>query len=103
MPSGTNSGNVIKADIIIPATGLRIVPIGGAVAEVDGKKIEPGKLFLWRGCMLESVPNFGMMLGILSVHMDAWGGHRSPTAYQSDEGDEETWQRVSHAMDRPQR
>ena len=59
----TKCGNVIKADIIIPATGLRIVPMGGALADVDGKKIEPGKLFMWRGCMLESMPNFGIMLG----------------------------------------
>ena len=59
----TKSGKVIKADIIIPATGLRILPVGGVLAEVDGKKIEPGKLFMWRGCMLEGVPNFGITLG----------------------------------------
>lgn len=57
------SGQELPADIIITATGLKFQMFGGAVLKVDDKVIDPGDRFLWRGCMLEGVPNFGMYMG----------------------------------------
>lgn len=64
-PTGikTKGGANIEADIIVPATGLRISPAGGMRVEVDGTPVVFGDKFMWRGCMLDNVPNMGMALG----------------------------------------
>lgn len=57
------SGQVLEADLIITATGLKFQMFGGAVIKVDGHLVNPGKTFVWRGCMLEGVPNMAMYMG----------------------------------------
>ncbi|KDN41789.1 FAD/NAD(P)-binding domain-containing protein [Tilletiaria anomala UBC 951] len=58
-----NSGKEIAADIIIPATGLRVQLFGGAELEVDGKKIHAGEKFIYKGFMLQDVPNMCISFG----------------------------------------
>ena len=57
------SGEELPADIIITATGLQLQLAGGADMTVDGEGVIPGDTFVYRGCMLSSVPNFAMCVG----------------------------------------
>lgn len=57
------SGQELEADIIITATGLQLQMLGGAEVFVDGAKIEPGKSYTYKGCMLSGVPNLAFVFG----------------------------------------
>ena len=57
------SGRDLKADIIVLATGLNMKFIGGTTLNVDGKQLDPGKLFVYRGMMLANVPNMVQVFG----------------------------------------
>jgi cation diffusion facilitator CzcD-associated flavoprotein CzcO len=58
-----DSGEELAADIIVFATGLNLKFIGGATLTVDGKVIDPSKLFVYRGMMLADVPNLVQVFG----------------------------------------
>ena len=57
------SGGRLDADIIVTATGLRVVTMGGATMTVDGEVIRPADTFNYKGCMLSGVPNFALTFG----------------------------------------
>ena len=57
------SGEKIKADIIITATGLKIQVGGGADISIDGKPVHLADKFMWRGTMLQDVPNLWYVIG----------------------------------------
>lgn len=57
------SGEEVKADIIITATGLKIQVGGGAQLLVDDKPVDLADKFLWKGCMLQDVPNLWYVIG----------------------------------------
>lgn len=57
------SGKHIEADILITATGLDLQMLGGANLFVDGKKIEVRERMMYKGLMLEGVPNFALVFG----------------------------------------
>lgn len=57
------SGQELKADIIVSATGLKIKVLSGMVLIVDGKPINPGDRLLYKGIMFNDVPNFAMWFG----------------------------------------
>ncbi|MEU5841038.1 NAD(P)/FAD-dependent oxidoreductase [Rhodococcus sp. NPDC047139] len=57
------SGRELEADILVPATGLRLVPAGGVEFVVDGEKVDLSKKFIYRGMMLDGVPNAAMCVG----------------------------------------
>lgn len=57
------SGEDIEADILIPATGLRLVPAGGISLTIDGEKVDLSQRFIYRGMMLDGVPNAAMCVG----------------------------------------
>jgi len=57
------SGKIIVADVIVTATGLKMEMLSGMDLAVDGKKVEIGKHFLYRGGMLDSVPNAIFYIG----------------------------------------
>jgi len=57
------SGKELEADIIITATGLNLQMFGGAELNVDGKKVETGKLYAYKGAMYSDVPNFASVFG----------------------------------------
>ncbi len=57
------SGTTLEADIVVTATGLRLLPLGGIHIEVDGTALEPGETFVYRGFMLSGVPNLAISIG----------------------------------------
>lgn len=57
------SGKEIEADIIVPATGLDVQFWGGMALEVDGQKVDGGKLTNYKGMMFSQVPNLVTTFG----------------------------------------
>ena len=57
------SGERLDADIVVTATGLRVVTMGGAAMTVDGRAVAPSDTFNYKGCMLSGVPNFALTFG----------------------------------------
>src|SRR5262249_53374784 len=58
-----HSGQQLDADIIVKATGLQMLALGGVQLFVDGTTIDPGKTFIYKGTMLSNVPNFAFCIG----------------------------------------
>ncbi|GGF18564.1 flavin-containing monooxygenase [Williamsia phyllosphaerae] len=57
------SGDRLDADIVVTATGLQVLAFGGIDLSIDGTELKPNEKFLYRGRMLEEVPNFAWSLG----------------------------------------
>ena len=57
------SGGLLEADIIIQATGLDLVALGGIDYSVDGKPFDMSKAFAYRGLMLSDLPNLAFTVG----------------------------------------
>ncbi len=58
-----DSGTAIPADVIVMATGLNLLVIGGMTLTVDGEPVDTGKTLTYKGMMLEGVPNFALTIG----------------------------------------
>jgi monooxygenase len=61
------SGESIDADIIVTATGLDIVVLGGAEFHVDGRRVEFSEVFTYKGVMIEGVPNVVSTFGYINA------------------------------------
>jgi monooxygenase len=57
------SGAEIAADIIVTATGLNLIALGGINLTVDGRPIDPGKTLNYRGTMFSGIPNLAAVFG----------------------------------------
>jgi monooxygenase len=57
------SGNHLTADIIVTATGLRLVALGAMEFCVDGNSIDLSKALVYKGMMLSDLPNLAVMTG----------------------------------------
>ena len=57
------SGEELPADIIVTATGLQIQILGGVHVEVDGKPVSTHDTVLYKGVMVDGVPNAMIILG----------------------------------------
>ena len=57
------SGEELQADIIVPATGLKLQSLGGMAVEVDGRDIVIGETTNYKGFTLSNVPNFAWTVG----------------------------------------
>ena len=57
------SGQELEADIVISATGLRMLALGGVKLAVDAVAVEPGRTFIYKGVMLGNIPNFAFCVG----------------------------------------
>jgi len=57
------SGTRVDADIVVTATGLNLLAIGGIALEVDGQPIDLATTVAYKGMMLSGVPNFALALG----------------------------------------
>ncbi len=51
------SGRELPADIVVTATGLKLVPLGEATLTVDGKPVLPAEVMTYKGMMFGDVPN----------------------------------------------
>ena len=88
------SGEELKADLVVTATGLVLKFAGGMKLVVDGRPVEPSKLLNYKGAMFSDVPNMACTFGYTNAswtlkadltseyllrllrHMDAIGAHR---------------------------
>jgi monooxygenase len=57
------SGGQLDADIIVTATGLRLLALGNVHLTVDGAPVDPGQTFIYKGTMVSNVPNFAFCIG----------------------------------------
>jgi monooxygenase len=58
-----SSGAELPADIVVTATGLELLFLGGMVLTVDGDVVELPEKFVYKGMMLEGVPNLALAVG----------------------------------------
>lgn len=52
-----SSGMKLEADIIISATGLKLLAFGGSKISIDNKKFSPADAVTYKGLMLSGLPN----------------------------------------------
>ena len=57
------SGSELEADLIVTATGLKMVPLGGIGLNVDGSDVELPETLVYRGMLLSGVPNMAFAFG----------------------------------------
>jgi cation diffusion facilitator CzcD-associated flavoprotein CzcO len=57
------SGRVLEADIVVTATGLRMLPLGGIALSVDGADVELPERTVYKSMMLSGIPNFAFVFG----------------------------------------
>jgi monooxygenase len=57
------SGAEIEADIVITATGLNLLALGGMTVAVDGRDIELSETVGYKGIMFSGIPNLAVALG----------------------------------------
>jgi monooxygenase len=95
------SGAELEADVIVTATGLNLLFLGGLRLAVDGEEVDLPRTMTYKGMMLSGVPNFAFTVGYtnaswtlkadltseyvcrLLAHMDAHG-HRQCVPEVSD-------------------
>jgi cation diffusion facilitator CzcD-associated flavoprotein CzcO len=57
------SGHYLEADLVVTATGLDLLALGGIAMVVDGKPVELNKTLSYKGMMLADVPNMAYVIG----------------------------------------
>lgn len=57
------SGEHIETDIIVKATGLNLLPLGGIKPHIDGKEVILNQCVTYKGMLLSGVPNFAIAVG----------------------------------------
>jgi cation diffusion facilitator CzcD-associated flavoprotein CzcO len=57
------SGEELEADVIITATGLQLLPLGGLDVTVDGEPLDLPQRMTYKGMMLGGVPNAALVIG----------------------------------------
>lgn len=57
------SGRELAADVVVTATGLRLLALGGVEPSVDGRRVELSDQFIWRGAMITGLPNLAVCVG----------------------------------------
>jgi monooxygenase len=95
------SGQKLEADVIVTATGLNLLALGGIELSVDGHAVELSQTMAYKAMMLSDVPNFAFAVGYtnaswtlkvdlvcehlcrLIAHMDACG-YASCTPHNDD-------------------
>ena len=57
------SGEELEADLVVTATGLNLLPLGGIDLVVDGRKVELPETMAYKAMMLSDVPNYAFAIG----------------------------------------
>jgi monooxygenase len=57
------SGEELEADVVVTATGLELLLIGGMQLTVDGVDVDSTKTVAYKGMMLTGVPSFAFAVG----------------------------------------
>ncbi|MEL6892342.1 MAG: NAD(P)/FAD-dependent oxidoreductase [Actinomycetota bacterium] len=61
------SGDRLDADIIVTATGLSLLALGGVSPVVDGETIDVAQTFTYKGFMYSGIPNLGTTFGYINA------------------------------------
>lgn len=61
------SGQTLAADIIVTATGLEMIWLGGAAFTVDSRPVDFAETFSYKGMMFSDVPNLIYTLGYINA------------------------------------
>ncbi|HYF26889.1 MAG TPA: NAD(P)/FAD-dependent oxidoreductase, partial [Baekduia sp.] len=61
------SGTELEADIIVTATGLKMLPLGGLQLSIDEQPVELSDTVVYKSMMLSGVPNFAFALGYTNI------------------------------------
>ncbi len=57
------SGTELQADVVVTATGLNLLALGGMQLAVDGQEVALPQTMSYKGMMLSGVPNFAFSVG----------------------------------------
>ncbi|MBB4682871.1 flavin-containing monooxygenase [Amycolatopsis jiangsuensis] len=57
------SGTELPADLVVTATGLRLLALGGIRFSVDGRPVQLPETMAYKGLMLSGLPNFVFTIG----------------------------------------
>ena len=57
------SGAELEADVVVSATGLQLLALGGIDTVVDGEHLHPRDRLVYKSVMLSDVPNFAFVFG----------------------------------------
>jgi cation diffusion facilitator CzcD-associated flavoprotein CzcO len=57
------SGEMLKADVVVTATGLNLKVLNGVDLTVDGRHVDPSRTLSYKGMMYEGVPNLASSFG----------------------------------------
>lgn len=61
------SGTELNPDIIVTATGLKLQFAGGMNVSIDNKPYDCSEKFVWKGVMLEDMPNAAFVVGYVDA------------------------------------
>ncbi|WP_296677479.1 NAD(P)/FAD-dependent oxidoreductase [Novosphingobium sp.] len=106
-PTGvlTKSGQTIEADIVIAATGFKLLVLGGIPFAVDGRPVDWAETINYRGMLFTDVPNLAWVMGYFRAswtlrvdlmgdfvcrllnHMDALGAKRVDVKLRPEDAD----------------
>jgi monooxygenase len=57
------SGKELEADVVVTATGLNLLFLGGMRIEIDGEELDQSRAIAYKGMMLSDVPNLAFTIG----------------------------------------
>ncbi|MEM9838804.1 MAG: FAD-containing monooxygenase EthA, partial [Pseudomonadota bacterium] len=57
------SGKEIEADVVVKATGLKLLPLGGMNVFIDGERAVFKNSYIYKGFMFSGMPNFAALFG----------------------------------------
>ena len=57
------SGAELQADLVVTATGLNLLPLGGVDLAVDGEEVDFSERLMYKGMMMSDVPNLAIAIG----------------------------------------
>jgi monooxygenase len=57
------SGEELEADLVVTATGLNLLMLGGIEILLDGQPVDIPERLIYRGCMLSGIPNLAFSFG----------------------------------------
>ncbi|GAA1891712.1 flavin-containing monooxygenase [Lapillicoccus jejuensis] len=68
VPEGVRlrSGRTLPADVVVTATGLQLLMAGGIEVVVDGEPVDLSSRAVWRGAMIEGIPNLAFVVGYVN-------------------------------------
>ncbi|MEL7445216.1 MAG: NAD(P)/FAD-dependent oxidoreductase [Pseudomonadota bacterium] len=61
------SGELIEADIIVTATGLKLAVAGKIAVSHNGEPVDFAERFYYKGCMFSNLPNLAVVFGYLNA------------------------------------